>query len=72
MRALGSREELIAGFLSVCSGQAVAALTPNVAVAAVLNPFLLMIFNLFCGVTIVSSRYNIQPAFCSHNHRILD
>lgn len=35
------------------SGQAVAALSPSIQVAATINPFLLVVFGLFCGVTIV-------------------
>lgn len=44
----------------VHSGQAVAALSPSIQVAATINPFLLVIFGLFCGVTIVSSQLSLS------------
>jgi ATP-binding cassette, subfamily G (WHITE), member 2, SNQ2 len=43
---------LITEIYSVTLGQAVAALSPSIIVAALFNPFLLVIFSLFCGVTI--------------------
>jgi ATP-binding cassette subfamily G (WHITE) protein 2 (SNQ2) len=43
---------LITEIFSVLLGQAVAALSPSIFVAALFNPFLLVIFSLFCGVTI--------------------
>jgi ABC-type multidrug transport system permease subunit len=45
---------LITEIYSVTLGQAVAALSPSIIVAALFNPFLLVIFSLFCGVTIPS------------------
>ncbi|WOO79751.1 ABC transporter G family member 14 [Vanrija pseudolonga] len=36
---------------SVTLGQAVAALSPSIIVAALFNPFLLVLFSVFCGVT---------------------
>jgi ABC-type multidrug transport system permease subunit len=47
---------LIAETYSVTLGQAVASLTPSIQVAATINPFLLIIFSLFCGVTIIPSQ----------------
>jgi ATP-binding cassette subfamily G (WHITE) protein 2 (SNQ2) len=43
---------LITEVFSVTLGQAVAALSPSIFIAALFNPFLLVIFSLFCGVTI--------------------
>ncbi|KAF8305589.1 hypothetical protein DL93DRAFT_2172546 [Clavulina sp. PMI_390] len=43
---------LVAEVYSVTLGQAVASITPSIQVAAILNPFLLILFGLFCGVTI--------------------
>lgn len=40
---------LITEVFSVTLGQAVAALSPSIFVAALFNPFLLVIFSLFCG-----------------------
>lgn len=40
---------LITELFSVTLGQAVAALSPSIFVAALFNPFLLVIFSLFCG-----------------------
>ena len=39
-------------FFAVGLGQGVAALAPSIYTAAMANPFLLVIFGLFCGVTI--------------------
>ncbi|KAL8291281.1 hypothetical protein RQP46_002259 [Phenoliferia psychrophenolica] len=39
-------------FFAVTLGQAVGALAPTILIAAMANPFLLVIFSLFCGVTI--------------------
>jgi ABC-type multidrug transport system permease subunit len=35
---------------AVTLGQAVAALSPSIVVAALFNPFLLVMFSVFCGV----------------------
>lgn len=43
---------LITEFFSVTLGQMVAALTPNAFLASLLNPFIIITFALFCGVTI--------------------
>ncbi|KAG8718374.1 hypothetical protein FRC09_012757 [Ceratobasidium sp. 395] len=43
---------LITEIFSVTLGQMLAALTPNVFIASLLNPFILVTFSLFCGVTI--------------------
>jgi ATP-binding cassette, subfamily G (WHITE), member 2, SNQ2 len=43
---------LITEIFSVTLGQAVAALTPSPFIAALTNPFIIIIFALFCGVTI--------------------
>jgi len=53
---------LVAEIYSVTLGQAVASITPSIAVAALLNPFLLIIFGLFCGVTITAQS---MPKFWS-------
>jgi len=42
---------LITEIYSVTLGQAVAALSPSILVAALFNPFLLVLFSVFCGVT---------------------
>ncbi|CAK3828461.1 ABC transporter [Lecanosticta acicola] len=39
-------------FFSVTLGQMVAALTPSTFIAVLLNPFIIIVFALFCGVTI--------------------
>ncbi|KAF9512472.1 hypothetical protein BS47DRAFT_1363141 [Hydnum rufescens UP504] len=44
---------------SRAGGQTVAAITPTIPVAALLNPFLLVLFGLFCGVTITQP--NLDP-----------
>jgi hypothetical protein len=44
---------LVTEFFAVTLGQAVGALSPSVFIAASLNPFLLVIFSLFLGVTYV-------------------
>lgn len=43
---------LVTEFYSVTLGQAIAALAPTMFIAATVNPFLLVMFSLFCGVTI--------------------
>lgn len=43
---------LITEIFSVTLGQAVAALTPGAFISALLNPFLMIVLSLFCGVTI--------------------
>ncbi|GAA5926233.1 hypothetical protein JCM3775_000963 [Rhodotorula graminis] len=43
---------LLTELFAVTMGQAVAALAPTIYAAAMTNPFLLVIFSLFCGVTI--------------------
>jgi ATP-binding cassette, subfamily G (WHITE), member 2, SNQ2 len=43
---------LITELFSVTLGQAVAALTPSPFIASLLNPFIIITFALFCGVTI--------------------
>ncbi|KAF2208392.1 hypothetical protein CERZMDRAFT_101459 [Cercospora zeae-maydis SCOH1-5] len=43
---------LITEFFSVTLGQMVSALTPSTFIAVLLNPFLIIIFALFCGVTV--------------------
>lgn len=50
---------LITEVFSVTLGQAVAALSPSIFVAALFNPFLLVIFSLFCGVTIPYPQLNV-------------
>ncbi|GAA6062867.1 hypothetical protein JCM10212_000789 [Sporobolomyces blumeae] len=47
---------------AVTLGQAVAALAPTIYSAAMTNPFLLVIFSLFCGVTVPP---NVMPSFFS-------
>ncbi|KAL7421564.1 ATP-binding cassette transporter snq2 [Cryptotrichosporon argae] len=42
---------LITEIYAVTLGQAVAALSPSIIVAALFNPFLLVLFSVFCGVT---------------------
>jgi len=46
---------LITEFFSVTLGQMVAALTPSSFISMLLNPFLIIVFALFCGVTIPKS-----------------
>jgi ATP-binding cassette subfamily G (WHITE) protein 2 (SNQ2) len=43
---------LITELFSVTLGQMVAALTPSSFISALLNPFIIIVFALFCGVTI--------------------
>ncbi|KAE8244585.1 hypothetical protein A4X13_0g6466 [Tilletia indica] len=43
---------LLVEFFSVTLAQAIAALSPSIYMAAITNPFLIIIFSLFCGVTI--------------------
>lgn len=43
---------LITELFSVTLGQMIASLTPNAFIAALLNPFIVIVFSLFCGVTI--------------------
>jgi ABC-type multidrug transport system ATPase subunit/ABC-type multidrug transport system permease subunit len=43
---------LITEFFSVTLGQMIAALTPTPFIAALTNPFIIIIFALFCGVTV--------------------
>lgn len=43
---------LAAEFFSVTLGQMVSALTPSTFIAVLLNPFIIIVFALFCGVTI--------------------
>ncbi|CAE6481297.1 unnamed protein product [Rhizoctonia solani] len=43
---------LVTEIFSVTLGQMLAALTPSVYIASLLNPFILVTFSLFCGVTI--------------------
>ncbi|KAE8228553.1 hypothetical protein CF326_g6508 [Tilletia indica] len=43
---------LLVQFFSVTLAQAIAALSPSIYMAAITNPFLIIIFSLFCGVTI--------------------
>ncbi|CAE6444379.1 unnamed protein product [Rhizoctonia solani] len=43
---------LVTEMFSVTLGQMLAALTPSVYIASLLNPFILVTFSLFCGVTI--------------------
>ncbi|CAE6385299.1 unnamed protein product [Rhizoctonia solani] len=45
---------------SVTLGQMLAALTPSVYIASLLNPFILVVFSLFCGVSIPKAS---MPAF---------
>lgn len=42
---------LITEIYSVTLGQALAALSPSIMIAALFNPFLLVLFSVFCGVT---------------------
>jgi ATP-binding cassette subfamily G (WHITE) protein 2 (SNQ2) len=42
---------LLTEIYAVTLGQAVAALSPSIIVAALFNPFLLVLFSVFCGVT---------------------
>ncbi|KAI5450104.1 ATP-binding cassette transporter snq2 [Naganishia albida] len=50
---------LITEVFSVTLGQAVAALSPSIFIAALFNPFLLVIFSLLCGVTIPGPQLNV-------------
>lgn len=50
---------LITEIFSVTLGQAVAALSPSIFIAALFNPFLLVIFSLLCGVTIPGPQLNV-------------
>lgn len=43
---------LITEFFSVTLGQMVSAITPSTFIAVLLNPFIIIVFALFCGVTI--------------------
>lgn len=43
---------LITEFFAVTLGQMVSALTPSTFIAVLLNPFLIIVFALFCGVTV--------------------
>ncbi|PVI00433.1 ABC transporter CDR4 [Periconia macrospinosa] len=43
---------LVCELFSVTLGQAVAALTPSPFISALCNPFIIVVFSLFCGVTI--------------------
>jgi ATP-binding cassette subfamily G (WHITE) protein 2 (SNQ2) len=43
---------LICEMFSVILGQLIAALTPNFFIASLLNPFIIVVFAVFCGVTI--------------------
>jgi ATP-binding cassette subfamily G (WHITE) protein 2 (SNQ2) len=43
---------LVVEFFAVTIGQAVAALSPSIFIAAMANPFILIVTSLFCGVTI--------------------
>jgi ATP-binding cassette, subfamily G (WHITE), member 2, SNQ2 len=43
---------LVVELFSVTLGQAIAALTPSTLISALLNPFIIIVFALFCGVTI--------------------
>lgn len=43
---------LVTEFFSVTLGQMVAAVTPSTFISALLNPFIIIVFALFCGVTI--------------------
>ncbi|GAA5846326.1 hypothetical protein JCM5353_001490 [Sporobolomyces roseus] len=51
---------LLVELFAVTLGQAVAALAPTIYSAAMTNPFLLVIFSLFCGVTVPP---NVMPEF---------
>jgi len=51
---------LLTEVYSVTLGQAVAALSPSIIVAALFNPFLLVLFSVFCGVT---APYATLPTF---------
>ncbi|GAA5969290.1 hypothetical protein JCM8115_006751 [Rhodotorula mucilaginosa] len=53
---------LITEMFSVTLGQAVASLAPSIYSAAMTNPFLLVIFSLFCGVTVPKPN---MPSFYS-------
>jgi len=61
---------LVTEFYSVALGQAIGALSPSIFIASTVNPFLLVIFSLFCGVTIPQPQlpgfwrewmYNLDP-----------
>ncbi|BGP56642.1 ATP-binding cassette transporter snq2 [Rhodotorula sphaerocarpa] len=54
---------LLTEMFAVTLGQAVAALAPSIYSAAMTNPFLLVIFSLFCGVTV--PRPNMPSKFFS-------
>jgi ATP-binding cassette, subfamily G (WHITE), member 2, SNQ2 len=43
---------MIDEFFSVTLGQTIAALTPNAFISSLINPFIIILFSLFCGVTI--------------------
>ncbi|KAG8706847.1 hypothetical protein FRC11_007916 [Ceratobasidium sp. 423] len=51
---------LVTEIFSVTLSQMLAALTPSVYIASLLNPFILVTFSLFCGVTIPKAS---MPAF---------
>jgi ATP-binding cassette subfamily G (WHITE) protein 2 (SNQ2) len=51
---------MIDEFFAVTLGQAIAALTPNAFIASLINPFIIILFSLFCGVTIPAPS---MPAF---------
>jgi ATP-binding cassette, subfamily G (WHITE), member 2, SNQ2 len=51
---------MIDEFFSVTLGQAIAALTPNAFISSLINPFIIVLFSLFCGVTIPAPS---MPAF---------
>lgn len=51
---------LVTEFFAVTLGQAVGALSPSIFIAASLNPFLLVIFSLFLGVTYVPFSHQTQ------------
>lgn len=52
---------------SVTLGQVVAALSPSILVAALFNPFLLVLFSVFCGVT---APYATLPNFWRFMYRV--
>jgi hypothetical protein len=50
---------LITEVFSVTLGQAIAALSPSIFIAAIFNPFMLVVMSLFCGITIPQPQLNV-------------
>jgi len=52
---------LVTELFSVTLGQTISALTPSTFIAVLMNPFVIVVFSLFCGVTIPKPQI---PGFC--------